>query len=141
MNLLQTMAFIRAAHGLQTDKAGEPYWHHPVRVMLRLSDDDSMEAKEVALLHDVLEDTQLTVDDLIGAGFSSDVIRAVRLLTRDPAVPYLDYIRALAASGNELAIRVKLADLTDNMSRPGSLSAKLKQRYQQARAILAPTPS
>lgn len=141
MNLLQTIAFIQAAHCNQTDKAGKPYWQHPVAVM-QLLGDDTLEAKQVALLHDVLEDvehTHLTVDDLIAAGFTSDVIEAVQLLTRDPAVPYLDYIRALAAAGNKMAIRVKLADLTHNMSRPGSLSASLKQRYQQARAILAPT--
>jgi hypothetical protein len=65
------------------------------------------------LLHDVVEDTDWTFEDLVGEGFSKNIIEALRLLTHTDGSPYEDYIERLAA--NPLATAVKMADLTDNM--------------------------
>ena len=136
MNLQHAIDFMRTAHGNQVDLAGKPYWRHPARVMLALGPDATMDEKLVALLHDVLEDTAVTVDQLRAGGFNEAVIEAVVLLTRPPTVTYTEYIRALAATGNALAIKVKLADLADNLNparpRPDTLTA----RYKAAKATL-----
>jgi hypothetical protein len=97
------------AHAGQTDKSGLPYAFHPIRVMLRCKTD---EAKIAALLHDVVEDTSVTFEQLSAEGFPEDVLSAVRLLTHEPSVPYEEYIRQL--STNPIAKEVKLADLEDN---------------------------
>ena len=97
------------AHAGQEDKSGLPYAFHPIRVMLRCTRE---EAKIAALLHDVVEDTAVSFDQLSKEGFSEDVLSAVRLLTHDPSVPYEDYIRQL--STNPIAREVKIADLEDN---------------------------
>jgi uncharacterized protein (DUF58 family) len=97
------------AHAGQEDKSGLPYAFHPIRVMLRCKCD---EAKIAALLHDVVEDTTVSFDQLSKEGFSEEVLSAVRLLTHDPSVSYEDYIRQL--STNPIAKEVKLADLEDN---------------------------
>jgi len=98
------------AHSGQKDKAGMPYVLHPLRLMLR---QDSPEAMVVAVLHDVVEDTNVTIDQLAEAGFSGAVLEAIWLLTHDKSIPYMDYIRAIA--NNTSARQVKLADLIDNM--------------------------
>lgn len=98
------------AHSGQKDKAGMPYVLHPLRLMLR---QDSSEAMIGAVLHDVVEDTDITIDQLAEAGFSSAVLEAISLLTHDKSIPYMDYIRAIAR--NAIARQVKLADLIDNM--------------------------
>jgi len=78
--------------------------------MTRCRTDD---AKVVALLHDVVEDTSVTHEDIAAEGFSPEVLAALRLVTHDdPAISYEDYVRAMA--GNEIAKEVKLADLEDN---------------------------
>jgi (p)ppGpp synthase/HD superfamily hydrolase len=97
------------AHAGQEDKSGLPYAFHPIRVMLRCQRDD---AKIAALLHDVVEDTPVSFEQLSKEGFSEDVLSAVRLLTHDSSVSYEDYIRNLSA--NPIAREVKLADLEDN---------------------------
>src|SRR5271155_2908668 len=81
------------AHAGQKDKSGLPYAFHPIRVMMRCKSDA---AKIAALLHDVVEDTPVSFDQLSAEGFSEDVLSAVRLLTHDPSVPYEDYIRELS---------------------------------------------
>jgi (p)ppGpp synthase/HD superfamily hydrolase len=111
----ETIAFIRKAHDGQVDKAGMPYWKHPVSVMQRLGPDASDDEKHAALLHDVVEDTTYTLTDLLNMGYSEAAVEAVRLLTKpEIKVPYLDWVRGLAASGNMIAIRVKIADNEDN---------------------------
>ena len=97
------------AHTGQTDKSGEPYILHVFRVMLAVAD---TEARIVAALHDVIEDTPVTEIDLQAAGFSEAILGAVRCLTRRHGVRYGDYVIGLKC--NPLAVRVKLADLTDN---------------------------
>ena len=114
-----------AAHNGQTDKAGLPYICHPLHVAEQMTDEDST---VTALLHDVAEDTEVSLAEIAAAGFRPQVMQALALLTHDKAVPYLDYVRALAP--NELARRVKLADIRHNMddTRLGPLSEEVRQR-------------
>jgi hypothetical protein len=97
------------AHAGQKDKEGLPYILHPLRAMLSLQGE---EAQIVAVLHDVLEDTAVTADDLRQAGFSEPVVAAVLCVTHRRDEPYADYV--VRCKGNEIARRVKLADLADN---------------------------
>jgi len=98
------------AHKGQLDKGGKPYIEHPVRVAQMCK---SLEAKTVAMLHDVIEDTFLTEDDLYKAGFDEKIVQTVVDLTRKDGETYMDFIRRLSV--NELAREVKIADLRDNM--------------------------
>ena len=97
------------AHREQNDKAGAPYVFHPFHLAEQMPDENTT---VTALLHDVLEDTEITADMLAEMGFPEPVLTALRLLTRDPETPYDDYIRTLA--GNPIARAVKRADLAHN---------------------------
>lgn len=97
------------AHEGQRDKAGKPYLLHPIIVATEMLTDDEI---IVALLHDVIEDSDYTIEDLEGAGFSAPVIEAVQLLTHKQGVSYDEYIEGI--SKNKLATKVKMADLTHN---------------------------
>ncbi len=97
------------AHKDQTDKIGLPYVFHPFHLAEQMTDEIST---TVALLHDVVEDTDYTIKDLEQMGFSPEVLEAVALLTHDPAVPYEEYLIPIKA--NPIARRVKLADLAHN---------------------------
>lgn len=98
------------AHAGQTDKSGGPYLLHPLRVMLKLQGD---EARQAAVLHDVVEDTPITLEMLRQEGFSEAVVTAVDALSRRAGEAYADFIQRLKV--NPIARRVKLADLEDNM--------------------------
>lgn len=100
----------KAHHG-RTRRNGLPYILHPFRVMLRMKTEEEM---IVAVLHDVVEDTSVTLDELCAAGFSQPVTEAVRLLTKQHGGDYDKYL--VAVSGNSLARRVKIADLEDNLN-------------------------
>ena len=108
--LEQGMIVAAKAHMGQLDKGGQPYILHPVRVMLQCK---TIEEKTVAMLHDVLEDTPVTVADLRQAGFPEEVVDAVVCLTKGEQEDYMTYIERVCK--NPLAMRVKLADLADNM--------------------------
>lgn len=97
------------AHHGALDKTGIPYIFHPMHLAEQMDDEISCAA---ALLHDVVEDTDVTLDDLRAAGLPLKVTAAVSLLTHDPAVGYFDYVRAIKA--NPIAKKVKLADLQHN---------------------------
>ena len=98
-------------HSGQVDKAGLPYIFHPYHLAEQMGDDEY--AICVALLHDVVEDTEMTLKDLKYQGFPAEVIDALKLLTHEDGVPYLGaYIEAIKA--NPLARKVKLADLRHN---------------------------
>lgn len=97
------------AHAGVLDKQGQPYLLHPLRVMLGVAAGD---AQIVAVLHDVVEDTDLTLDDMRAAGFSSAVVEALDLVTHRKDQPYSEYV--IACKPNALARQVKLADLRDN---------------------------
>ena len=98
------------AHRGQTDRAGAPYILHPLRVMARVNTEAE---KIVAVLHDVVEDTDWTLDRLSKEGFSSAVVRAIDCVTKREGETYEDFVKRSAE--NPLARRVKLADLEDNM--------------------------
>lgn len=124
------------AHKGQLDKAGRPYIDHPAAVAASVSGDV---AKAVAWLHDVVEDTSMTFDDLRAAGIASEVIDHLRLLTHDKSAPYMEYIAAL--KGDPVACEVKLADLRHNsdLSRLNTITDKDRERlvkYQQALELL-----
>ena len=97
-------------HKNQTDKAGNPYILHPLNVMENLN---SKEGKIVAILHDIIEDTDITEDYLLKIGLSKRIVDAVVALTRSEDMDYQEYIKNL--SSNPLAKEVKLADLEHNM--------------------------
>lgn len=99
------------AHAGQKDKAGAPYLLHVLRVMLSV---ESMDEKIVALLHDVVEDSEMTLVGLAKEGFPKKILKAVELLTKTESKPYKDYIEEIKQ--NELARVVKVADLKDNMN-------------------------
>jgi hypothetical protein len=97
------------SHAGQKDKYGAPYIFHPIRVMIGCTTPD---AQIVALLHDVVEHTDTTFEQLQAAGFSEKVIGALRLVTHQPGEPYDEYIGNLMANGT--ALEVKIADLEHN---------------------------
>jgi len=111
MSLLERAIEIAVtAHKGQVDKAGKPYILHPLRLMFKMSSENEMIA---AVLHDVVEDTDWTIEKLIVEGFDEEVMTAVKLLTHDKKIPYIKYIEAIKT--NKIALKVKLADLEDNM--------------------------
>ena len=97
-------------HKNQTDKAGNPYILHPLHVMENVN---SKEGKIVAILHDIIEDTDITEDYLFKIGLSKRIVDAVVALTRSEDMDYQEYIKNLGS--NPLAKEVKLADLEHNM--------------------------
>jgi (p)ppGpp synthase/HD superfamily hydrolase len=100
------------AHSGQKEENGRPYLLHPLRLMLRMDTEEEMAA---AVLHDVVEDTNTTLEDLRAEGFPEEVLAAVALLTHDKRkVAYREYIERIAA--DPLARKVKLADLEDNLN-------------------------
>lgn len=134
--LERAIAMAAAAHAGQVDKGGQPYILHPLRVMLRVAGDQQ---RIVGVLHDVLEDTGITVADLLAAGFEPAVIEALQALTRGVGEPYDAFVRRAAA--NPLARTVKLADIDDNVDlsripHPGPEDMARLQRYRQARQVL-----
>jgi (p)ppGpp synthase/HD superfamily hydrolase len=100
---------VKAHHG-QTDRSGEPYILHPLRLMFR---QNSTATRIAAVLHDVVEDTPVTFEQLADAGFSEEILDAVALLTHDPKDSYEEYVARIKT--NPVARAVKLADLEDNM--------------------------
>ena len=109
-NLEKAIQIAVNAHTGQTRKNGTPYVLHPFRVMFRQTSEAAM---IVGVLHDVVEDTDVTLDDLREAGFEAPIIQALALLSHAEATPYEEYIKRIAC--NPLARSVKLADLEDNM--------------------------
>lgn len=121
------------AHRRQVDKAGNPYIEHPAHVAAHVEGDA---AKASAWLHDVVEDTPYTFEDLEALGISGEVLDALHLLTHDPAVPYFEYVRRIKE--NPVARAVKLADLRHNsdLSRlPKITDADLQRRQKYEHAI------
>ena len=97
------------AHKEQIDKSGMPYVFHPFHLAEQMQDE---ETTIVALLHDVIEDTEYTLDDLRKRGFGDSVLAAIILMTHEDGVPYMDYVEKIKT--NPIARTVKLADLRHN---------------------------
>lgn len=121
------------AHKGQVDKSGVPYINHPLIVASLV---DTEEEKIVALLHDTIEDTNITEQDLLNYGFSNKIVEAVKLLTHNKNVPYMVYVAKI--KDNELARKVKIADLTHNsdLSRLKEITEKDKKRYEKYQKAL-----
>lgn len=116
------------AHLGQKDKAGAPYILHPLRVM---ADVESETEKIVAILHDVIEDTPIMLEDLHSEGFSEEVCASVAAMTKTDGESYDVYLQRVKT--NPIARRVKLADLKDNMNllRLKELTSELFQKYEK----------
>lgn len=121
------------AHDGQLDKGGYPYIFHPYHLAEQMNDENEI---ITAILHDVCEDTKITFNELEKEGFGEEIIRALRLLTREKGADYFEYIKRL--SSNDTAKKVKLADLMHNMdlSRVGSFDENRMEKYKKAYAFL-----
>ncbi len=124
------------AHEGQIDKSGIPYIFHPMHLADQMTTEDTC---VVAILHDVLEDTDVTYEELSKEGFTKEQLEAVKLLTHSSDVPYLDYVRNL--KDNPIARTVKLADLKHNQdkTRLNVITKKDEKRlikYKKAENIL-----
>lgn len=121
-------AYAEKCHAGQTDKCGVPYIEHPRTVASLLR---NPKEKCVAWLHDTVEDSSATIED-IRSIFGDEIADAVELLTHDRSVPYLDYIKQLAA--NPLARRIKMADLFHNMDESRFEGREIPKRLVWKRA-------
>jgi len=136
-NLLKkAIELARTYHKGQKDKAGKPYILHPLRLMQSV---ESVDEKIVAVLHDIVEDTPISLEDLRLKGFSGHIINAIEALTKKQDEDYNTFIERI--SHNQLAVKVKLVDLEDNMnlSRLPEITNKDKERlqkYQKAKRFL-----
>ena len=124
------------AHKDQVDKTGLPYVFHPFHLAEQMDDEISTVC---ALLHDVVEDTDITFEDLIQMGYPQEVIEVLKLLTHEKEIPYMDYIKKL--STNPIAKKVKIADLMHNsdntrLSVIDDYAKKRCQKYKEALEIL-----
>ena len=124
------------AHKDQIDKSGMPYVFHPFHLAEQMVDENTT---IVALLHDVIEDTEYTLDDLRKFGFAEDVLSAISLMTHADDVPYMEYVVKIKT--NPIAKAVKLADLKHNsdMSRLDRITQTDEERakkYKQAIELL-----
>ena len=122
----------KKAHLGQVDKAGEDYIKHPEKVASFVKTD---EEKAVAYLHDVIEDTELTLEDLGEYDFSKEVIEAVDIITKKRGEDYQSYLNSVKK--NKLARAVKLADLRHNsdltrLTKVTEKDIKRKEKYQKA---------
>ena len=115
-------------HKDQTDKSGIPYVFHPIHLAEQMKDEDTT---VVALLHVVVEDTAYTPEDLAAMGFNDRVIAAIRLMTHDENIPYMEYIAKIKE--NPIAKAVKLADLAHNSdtTRLDTVDAKAAARVEK----------
>ena len=124
------------AHKEQVDKSGMPYVFHPFHLAEQMNTE---ETTIVALLHDLVEDTDYTIEDLVDMGFDKSITDAIALMTHADNVAYMDYVRAI--KDNPIAKAVKLADLKHNsdLTRLETVDEKAlsrREKYLKAIAIL-----
>ena len=134
--LNRAIAIAAEAHAGQLDKAGAPYILHPLRVMLRV---EGISAQIAAVLHDVVEDSDITMDALAGEGFDEEVLSALQALTKRPGESRIE--AAHRAAANPIARMVKLADNADNsdlsrIAHPTAEDYARLEQYKQVRTIL-----
>ena len=130
----QAMKLCFEAHKNQKDKSGMPYVFHPFHLAEQMTDELTTVA---ALLHDVVEDTDYTFEDLRDMGYPEKVLEALMLLTHDDATPYLAYVERLKE--NPIASAVKLADLRHNsdLSRLDHVDQKALDRVEKYKKAIA----
>ena len=109
-NLEQAITIAIKAHAGQVDKAGQPYVLHPLRLMLKFETEVEM---IVAVMHDVIEDSEFTQDDLKKFGFSESIVEAIDCLSKRNGENYDDFV--LRVSQNNLASKIKVEDIKDNL--------------------------
>lgn len=134
----KALRFAYQAHHGQLDYNGIPYIFHPVHLAESMDDEVSCCA---ALLHDVVEDTSVSMEDL-AKEFPPEIIEVLKLLTHEDGTDYFDYVRAIAK--HPIAKKVKLADIAHNSDQTRCVGSDLtedqlacwKQKYETARAIL-----
>ena len=131
--LERAIAIAATAHAGQVDKGGAPYILHPLKVMLRMS---TLEQRIVAVLHDVVEDCGVSLDDLRKEGFSEEVLSAIESVTKVPGESYEDFVER--AAQNPIGRVVKLADLEENsdLSRITSPSWEDLERVEKYRRAI-----
>ncbi len=142
----KAMQIAYKAHDGQVDREGLPYIHHPIHVAEQMTTEDSC---VVALLHDVIEDSDITLEELAEEGFTTEQLEAVRLMTHMPLgdeaseeerlKDYYEYVNQL--KDNEIARTVKIADLLHNsditrLGSPGENDAKRREKYRKALEML-----
>lgn len=132
--LERAIAIAAAAHAGQLDKGGAPYILHPLKVMLRMT---TLEERIVAVLHDVVEDCDISLDDLRKEGFSEEVLTAIQSVTKVPGESFEDFVER--AAQNPIGRVVKLADLEENsdLSRIASPSWDDLERVEKYRRAIA----
>ena len=133
----KAMKIAYEAHKDQVDKSGLPYIYHPIHLAEQMESEDEI---CVALLHDVAEDTDITLEQLKEMGFNENIIYAIRLMTHDDNMPYMEYVKRIKGC-SDLAKKVKLVDLSHNsdLSRLDYVSEKdIKrvEKYSQAQLLL-----
>jgi (p)ppGpp synthase/HD superfamily hydrolase len=124
------------AHKDQEDKSGIPYVFHPIHLAEQMEEEKTT---VVALLHDVVEDTDLSLEDLLEEGFPADVVEAIGLMTHAKGVDYMDYVQEIKK--NPLARIVKMADLRHNsdptrLRDPNEKILEKRRTYREALAFL-----
>jgi len=132
-----TVRFIQKAHEGQTDKQGEEYWKHPVQVAATVASlfNGTADEQLAALLHDVTEDTDYTIQDLQQLGYSPTVIEVIQWMDKNNfSGTYIERIENMARKAPVGALKVKLADNMSNM-REG-VTSSLKRRYERSMEIL-----
>ena len=133
--MLEELAFeiAKEAHAGQTDKAGLDYILHPLQVAAEMTTD---EEKAVALLHDIIEDTDVTANELLAKGLPDNVVEAVKALTKKHNQNYAAYLAGVKK--NRLATAVKLADLKHNsdLSRLEKITQKDRERAEKYRKAI-----
>ena len=135
---IRAMQIAYDAHHGQTDKAGVPYIFHPLLLAEQMDDEVSCCC---ALLHDVVEDTEVTMEEL-AREFPAEIIAVLKLLTHGEDVPYFDYVRTI--KGNPIAMKIKLADIAHNSDQTRCVGSGLteeklacwKEKYEKATKIL-----
>jgi len=135
-NLDRAISIAATAHTGQKDKSGQPYILHPLRVMFTVRTE---EERIVAVLHDTVEDTEVTFELLRQNGFSETIIEAVNSVTKQPGENRMDAARR--AKANQIGRQVKLADLKDNMDigripQPTQKDWDRLKEYEQVKAFL-----
>jgi len=135
-SLERAIAIAAAAHEGQVDKGGAPYILHPLKVMLRVN---TLEERIVAVLHDVVEDCGVSLDDLRKEGFSETVLTAIASVTKAPGESYEAFVER--AAQNPIGRVVKLADLEENsdlsrIAQPSWEDQERVEKYRRAMGVL-----
>lgn len=137
-NVEQAIIFATAAHAGQLDKSGVPYIYHPLRVMEAVRHLGDSYAR-VAVLHDVVEDTGTTLEqvrDYEPLILTTAEVLAIKLVTREDGITYREFIQRIADDTHGIARAVKIADIRDNLGRLTPELKGLEKRYGKALEIL-----